>query len=96
MRNRIRRTSRTEWRGVAIADDDSETPRKAFVRIQSTVDQYTLTAICMVQAASSILYNKDTLAAKLGGGILTPACLASPELFKLLDRAGMKVEARII
>lgn len=93
---RSRRNHRVEWRGVATADEDSDNPRKAFVRVQSTVDAYTLTALCMVQAANSILFNKNTLAAKLGGGILTPATLASPELFRLLDRAGLKIEAKII
>lgn len=93
---RARRNYRAEWRGVAKADDGSATPRKAFVRVQSTADPYTLTAICMVQTANSILFSKDTLASKLGGGILTPATVASPELFKLLDRAGLKIEARII
>ncbi|CCX05117.1 hypothetical protein FPQ18DRAFT_263131 [Pyronema domesticum] len=91
-----RRGHRVEWRGVAIADEDSENPRKAFVTVQSTIDPYSLTALCMVQAANSILHNTDTLAAQLGGGILTPATLASPELFRLLDRAGLKIEAKII
>ena len=64
--------------------------------MQSTVDPYTLTALCMVQIANSILFNKSTFAAELGGGILTPATLASPELFRLLDRAGLKIEVKII
>jgi short subunit dehydrogenase-like uncharacterized protein len=81
---------------VAIADEDSDTPRKAFVRVQSTIDAYSLTAMCMVQVANSILFNKNTLAAELGGGILTPATVASPEFFRLLDRAGLKIEAKII
>ncbi|KAA8908864.1 Saccharopine dehydrogenase-domain-containing protein [Sphaerosporella brunnea] len=91
-----RRNHRVEWRGVAIADEDSETPRKAFVRVQSSLDAYTLTAVCLVQVANSILFNPNTLAAKLGGGILTTATVASPELFRLLDRAGLKIEAKII
>jgi short subunit dehydrogenase-like uncharacterized protein len=94
--DRDRLSHSVEWRGVAIADEDSDTPRKAFVRVQSTIDPYTLTAVCMIQIANSILFNKNTLAARLGGGILTPATVASPELFRLLDRAGLKIEAKII
>jgi short subunit dehydrogenase-like uncharacterized protein len=94
--DRDRLNHSVEWRGVAIANEDSDTPRKAFVRVQSTIDPYTLTAMCMVQIANSILFNKNTLAARLGGGILTPATVASPELFRLLDRAGLKIEAKII
>jgi len=81
---------------VAIADEDSDTPRKAFVRVHSTIDPYTLTAVCLVQVANSILFGENTVAARIGGGILTPACVASPELFRLLDRAGLKIETKII
>ncbi|KAF8248242.1 hypothetical protein K440DRAFT_583674 [Wilcoxina mikolae CBS 423.85] len=91
-----RRNHRVEWRGVATVDDDSDTPRKAFVRVQSTVDPYNLTALCMVQVANSILFNKSTLAAELGGGILTPATVASTELFELLERGGLMIETKII
>jgi len=91
-----RRTHSVEWRGVALADEDSDTPRKAFVRVHSTIDPYTLTAVCLVQVANSILFGENTVAAQIGGGILTPACVASPELFRLLDRAGLKIETKII
>jgi len=90
-----RRNHHVEWRGVATADDGSETPRKAFVRVQSTIDPYSLTALCLVQVANSILFNDSTLAAELGGGILTPATVASPELFELLDRGGLRIETKI-
>jgi len=92
---RSRRNHHVEWRGVATADDGSETPRKAFVRVQSTIDPYSLTALCLVQVANSILFNDSTLAAELGGGILTPATVASPELFELLDRGGLRIETKI-
>ncbi|KAF8539824.1 Saccharopine dehydrogenase-domain-containing protein [Trichophaea hybrida] len=94
--SRSRRNHRVEWRGVATVDDDSDTPRKAFVRVQSTVDPYNLTALCIVQVANSILFNKTTLAAKLGGGILTPATVASTELFELLEQGGLMIETKII
>ena len=93
---RTRRNHRIEWRGVALADDGQAVPRKAFVRVQSSMDAYTLTALCIVQVANSILFGKDTPAHKLGGGLLTPAMAASPEMFKLLDRAGFKFDAKLI
>lgn len=91
-----RRNSRVEWRGVAEADDGSETPAKAFVTVNSASDGYTLTAMLMVHVAMSILFDKGTLAATLGGGILTPASVASPDLFRRLDRAGLKIETKIL
>ena len=53
-------------------------------------DPYVQTAIYMVTAALAILYDPDSLARKIGGGILTPATLATPRLFQNSYGSAMK------
>jgi short subunit dehydrogenase-like uncharacterized protein len=50
----------------------------------------------MVIIALAILYDENTLAHKLGGGILTPATLATPQLFQQLEKAGITIETKMI
>lgn len=57
---------------------------------------YELTAIMMVEIALAILHDKDSVAKKMGGGVLTPATVASPHLIQRLDRAGIKIETRLL
>jgi short subunit dehydrogenase-like uncharacterized protein len=64
--------------------------------VNSALDGYTLAAMLMVHVAMSILFDKGTLAATLGGGILSPASVASPDLFRRLDRAGLKIDTKIL
>ncbi|KAI5776650.1 hypothetical protein EDC01DRAFT_624956 [Geopyxis carbonaria] len=91
-----RRNHYVEWRGVAEVDDDSENPRKAHVNVRFDGDPYELTGRMMVVIAMAILFDPNTLARKLGGGLLTPACLATPQLFRELDRAGLKIETKLL
>ncbi|TGZ85431.1 hypothetical protein EX30DRAFT_314478 [Ascodesmis nigricans] len=89
-----RKNNMIEYHGIAEADDDSETPRKAFVNFKGP-DPYEVTAILMVEVALAILHDKNSLARKLGGGVLTPATVASPHLIQRLDRAGIHIETKL-
>ena len=90
------RNYRLEYRGVAEADDGSDNPRKASIRITYEKDPYTCTGMLMVQVAMSILFNKDIEAKKLGCGMVTAAMVATPEFYKGLDRAGFHIEAKLL
>jgi len=87
---------RIEYRGVAEADDDSENPKKVFLRLTYEKDPYTCTGTLMVQIAMSILFGEDIEAKKLGCGMLTAATVATPEFYKNLDRAGFHIETRLL
>lgn len=80
---------------MATADEDVANPRKAQISI-SGPDAYDQTAIFMALAALAILYDENTLARKLGGGILTPATLATPQFFKELEKAGITFETKMM
>ncbi|PWW79541.1 hypothetical protein C7212DRAFT_310474 [Tuber magnatum] len=87
---------RIEYRGVAEADDDSETPKKVFVKLTYEKDPYTCTGALMVQVAMSILFDEDIQAKKLGCGILTAATVATPEFYRNLDRTGFHIETKLL
>ena len=87
---------RIEYRGVAEADDDSENPKKVSVRVTYEKDPYTCTGALMVLIAMSILFDEDIEAKKLGCGMLTAATVATPELYRKLDRAGFHMETKLL
>lgn len=59
-------------------------------------DAYILTALFIVEAGLTILYDTESsLAGKLKGGILTPACLGDAYLDRL-GKAGVEVETKFL
>lgn len=87
-----------EWLGIAEADDDEEIPAKALVFIQTPMGMgpYELTGLLVVQTAMSILFDENIAARKMGGGVLTPATVVTPAHIQALERAGLKIEAKIV
>lgn len=85
---------RIEYRTIAIADQDTPTPKRAFSRIRYEGGMYYLTGVFLAEAAI-IMLRDDTIAMKLGGGILTPAMLGQPFIDRL-RRAGVLFETRIL
>ncbi|KAK3616758.1 hypothetical protein LTR56_025750 [Elasticomyces elasticus] len=84
-----------EWRAIAYADTDVDepgVPKRAYGRMRFEGSMYLLTGICLAEAAVTIARD-DTLAHKLGGGMLTPAILGEPYLERL-QKAGLKTEIR--
>ncbi|KAK3636965.1 hypothetical protein LTR56_012625 [Elasticomyces elasticus] len=84
-----------EWRAVAHADTDIDepgVPKRAYGRMRFEGSMYLLTGVCLAEAAVTIARD-DTLAHKLGGGMLTPAMLGEPYLERL-QKAGLKTEIR--
>jgi short subunit dehydrogenase-like uncharacterized protein len=83
------------YKGIGIADDDKGSQNKrALTTLKYDGNIYDFTAVLMVDAALSLLYD-DTLAGKSGGGFVTPAMLGKPYLERL-DRAGLKITTKTI
>ncbi len=85
---------RIEYRTIAIADQDTPAPRRAFSRLSYEGGMYYLTGVFLAEAAITILRD-DNIAKKLGGGILTPAMLGQPFIDRL-RRAGVLFETRLL
>jgi len=88
-----RKTHFIEWRGVAEADEDLDIPRKVTIQMDTaeSMDIYSLTGLLMVQTALGLLYDEDTLARRLGGGLLTPSTVVTPERIMELERSGFRI-----
>lgn len=83
-----------EYRAVATADENVSEPHRAFSRFRWEGGIYYLTGVLLAEAATVILRD-DTLAKKLGGGVLTPAMLGQPFIDRLED-AGVVIETKLI
>ncbi|RPB11964.1 hypothetical protein P167DRAFT_488669 [Morchella conica CCBAS932] len=87
---------RVEWRGIAEADDGRAVHQRAYVSFRAEKDCYELTGILLALTALSILFDEDTLAKKIGGGVLTPSTIATERYFKELEKAGVFVETKML
>ncbi|MCJ1412979.1 hypothetical protein MMC19_007080 [Ptychographa xylographoides] len=83
---------RIEYRAIATAD--TENNERAFGMVQFDGSAYHLTGILMAEAAMTILRD-ETLAHRMGGGVLTPATLGQAYVDRL-QKAGVKMEARML
>ncbi|GAB1201460.1 hypothetical protein APSETT445_000034 [Aspergillus pseudonomiae] len=82
-----------EYRCVAEADTATKLKPKALVRMRYESDPYIFTAAALGEAARILLWQKDTWAHKLGGGVLTPATLGDHYVSQL-RAAGVTIEAQ--
>jgi len=84
-----------EYRGLAISANDQDHQR-AFGKLRFDGSAYHVTAIFMVEAAATLLYDGDDVPArKMQGGLLTPATLGDAYVDRL-RRAGLIVETRML
>jgi len=84
-----------EYRGLAISADGHNSQR-AFGKFRFNGSAYHVTAIFMVEAAATLLYDGDDVPArKMHGGLLTPATLGDAYVERL-RRAGVVVETRLL
>jgi short subunit dehydrogenase-like uncharacterized protein len=70
------------------------TSKRAFVRIRYEGSIYYMTGLFLAEGAMTILKN-DTLAHKLGGGVLTPATLGQPLIDRLIS-AGLIYDVKML
>ena len=86
--------SRFELQAVAVAEQDTPKPARAFGSLTYAGGSYHITALYLAQGAATILYNED-LVRSIGGGFVTPAILGQ----SLIDRArldGVSLETRMV
>ncbi|KAK2013003.1 saccharopine dehydrogenase [Colletotrichum eremochloae] len=81
-----------EYRGIAIPDKESKTGYpKAFCRAWYKGSMYYLTAVLLVQAASTLLEEP----VDLPGGVFTPSCLGQSFIDRL-QGAGFNFESKLL
>ncbi len=85
---------RIEYRSIAIADQQTPHPKRAFSVLKYDGGMYYLTGLLLAEGAITILRD-DTLARRMGGGILTPALLGQPFVDRL-RKAGIVLETRML
>ncbi|PNS15265.1 hypothetical protein CAC42_8266 [Sphaceloma murrayae] len=84
-----------EYRAVAEADsEDPASPKRAIGSLAFEGGAYHLTGIFLAEAAISLLRD-DSLAKRLGGGILTPATLGAAYVERL-QKAGLRIDTRML
>ncbi|GFG20990.1 hypothetical protein IFM5058_10870, partial [Aspergillus udagawae] len=83
------KTEYANYHGIATAD--TEERQKVFAVFKWSGSPYLLTALALAEAAMVLLRGNSDRLGKLGGGILTPACLGQ-EYIDRLSNAGVKIE----
>lgn len=81
-------------RAVAVADQEGPFPDRALAELTCVGTREALTAILLVEGATTILHDHD-LIKKLEGGILTPALLGIPFIERLRG-AELEIESALI
>lgn len=79
----------------AIAKADCEPEKRAVATFEYTGGGYYLTGILVIEAAMTILKGSEIPAAKMGGGLLTPATLGE-EYVERVKKAGVKIEVAMM
>ncbi len=90
-----------EFRALAIADQDSNSPRRAMGRMYyKGKGMYYLTGVLLAEAAMTILrpppVGGQSMEEKLGGGLLTPACLGQSFIDRLNQVEGFSLTAEMV
>ena len=79
----------------AIAKAECEPEKRAVATFEYTGGGYYLTGILVAEAAMTILKGGEAPAAKMGGGLLTPATLGE-EYLERVRKAGVKIEVAMM
>ena len=79
-----------EWRALAIADENSSSPKRAFGKFRWEGGHYYLTGLLLAEAAMVILRDRK-VEDEYAGGVLTPATLGQPFVDRMRN-AGIILE----
>ncbi|KAI9713663.1 MAG: hypothetical protein M1812_006635 [Candelaria pacifica] len=87
-----------EYRALAIADQNTKSPQRAMARMHyKGRGMYYLTGAIIAEAAMTILRNPHaSMEEKLGGGLLTPACLGQEFIDRLNEVEGFSLRVEIL
>jgi short subunit dehydrogenase-like uncharacterized protein len=84
-----------EFRVVAVAEDTTDGKEKrAMAKLRYDGGMYYFTGLLLAEAAM-VLLEKEDLVNKLGGGLLTPACLGD-SFIERLQRVNVKIEGQML
>ena len=83
-----------ELRAIAIADQGFGKERRAMSRFRYDGGLYYFTGLCLAEAAM-VLLREEELVERLGGGVLTPACLGD-SFVRGLQNAGVEIGAEMM
>ena len=83
-----------EYRGVAVADQDVDKPKRAFGRLTYHGSIYGFTGIMLVEAALVILEHEEEVLQTSGGGVVTSATLGQRFVDRLED-VGCHIETEL-
>ena len=86
-----------EMRAIAVAEQLSKIPRKAYVNLRYEGSMYQLTAVFLAEAAMVLLDPKEveSVKGKHGSGFLTPSCLGDA-FVERAGKQGVKIDVRQI
>lgn len=87
------KNDRFEIRAVAVAEQLSKIPRKAFVNFVFEGGMYELTARLIVQGALTLLKEQDKIVKVHGYGFLTPSALGQGYIERL-DKTDVKIKVK--
>lgn len=91
----VAKRERIEYRAVATSDSsDPADPHRIEGRAAWEGGLYHLTGVLLAEAAIALLRD-ETLAKKIGGGVLTPATLGGAYVERL-QKAGMRIDVRVM
>ncbi len=86
---------RLEFRAIAVADDTTDGKEKrAMARIRYERGIYRFTGLLLAEGAM-VLLEDENLVKKLGGGLLTPACLGD-KFVERLQKVNVKIEGEML
>jgi short subunit dehydrogenase-like uncharacterized protein len=79
-----------------VAEDTKDgTEKRAMAKMRYEGGMYYFTGLLLAEAAMVLLENDDDLVNKLGGGLLTPACLGD-SFIERLQKANVKIEGHML
>jgi short subunit dehydrogenase-like uncharacterized protein len=85
-----------DFRAIAVAEDTKDgTEKRAMAKMRYEGGMYYFTGLLLAEAAMVLLENDDDLVNKLGGGLLTPACLGD-SFIERLQKANVKIEGHML
>ena len=88
------KSSRMVMHAVAVADEETDHPKRAFGELTYTGGSYAITGAWLAQGAATLLYNPK-LVESLGGGFITPAVLGQA-FIEQAEKGGIHVETKML
>lgn len=86
----------TEFRAVAVADQDVDKPKRAFARLVYHGSMYGFTGLMLTEAAMVILEHEDEVRQTSGGGGIVTSATLGQYYVDRLERVGCHIETELL